>query len=286
MILVIGGSSYIGRKLCEYFSKKKRLAAGTYCNSPKNNLIYFNIENPDINNLPIDLKKVDYAFICSAITNIDLCKKNEEKAYKINVEGTKKTLEQLFDKNIFPIFLSSGYVFNGKFGNYSERDKTNPCNVYGKHKKIIEDFLLKSNEEFLIARISKIFGLKPNDNTLLTSWIKQLNDNETIHCASNQIFSPTYVVDLVMAFDTAIQKKLKGIYNIASQESFSRFELANMVKGKLNIKTGKIIPCYINDLDFADLRPLDTSLNTEKFHKATGFKFSKIEDCINKLKES
>ncbi len=283
MILVIGGSSYIGSKLYKHFSKKEKLAIGTYYNSYRKGLVYFNLENPNINNLPIDLKRVDYAVICSAITNIDSCKKNEEKAYKINVEGTKKTIEQFFDKNIFPIFLSSGYVFDGKDSNYSESDKPNPLTAYGKHKKIIEDFLFKSKRDFLITRISKIFGLECEDKTLLTSGIKQLTNNEIITCASDQIFSPTYVGDFVEVLDSAIEKKLTGCYNIASPEFMSRFQLITMLKSQLKIKSGKIAPCSILDFKFSDSRPLNTSLNPKKIIKDTGFKFTNLEDCISKL---
>ena len=286
MVLIIGGSGYIGKNLCDYFSKNRKLTVGTYCNFPKKGLIHFDLTNPNIEKMKKNSEKDNYIIICSAISNIDFCKKNEKKVYKVNVEGTKKTLEQIFDLKKIPIFLSSDYVFNGKIGNYSERDKTNPCNVYGKHKKIIEDFILKSNGEFLIARISKIFGLEPNDNTLLTSWANQLKNNEEIYCAQDQRFSPTYIKDLANAINISIEKNLRGLYNIASQESFSRFGLANMVKEKLNIKTGKIIPCSIRDFNFLDSRPLNTCLNVNKFIQETRFKFSKVEDCINKLKES
>lgn len=285
MILVIGGSSYIGGKLCEYFSKKGELIGGTYCNSPKKNLIHFNMENPNVKELKINLNKVDYAFICSAISNIDSCKKYEEKAYKINVEGTKKTLEQFFDLKITPIFLSSDQVFNGERGGYNEHNLPNPCNVYGEHKKTIESFLLESKEKFLIGRISKIFGLTSEDGTILTSWVKSLKNNETIHCATNQIISPTYVADLVMAFDTAIKKKLNGLYNIAAPESFSRYELAKLLKERLHIKNGKIVPCSIRDFNFLDSRPLNTSLDVSKFIQETGFKFSKMTDSIDILRD-
>ena len=284
MVFIIGGSGYIGGNLCEYFSKKGKLSHGTYYNSPKKDLVFFDLENPNIEDLKKYSKNDEYIIICSAIPNIDFCKKNKERAYNLNVKGTKKTLEQIFELEKIPIFLSSDYVFNGKKGNYSEIDETNPCNVYGNHKRIIEKFLLESGRDFLITRISKIFGLKPNDNTLLTSWAKQLREGNEIYCAQDQRFSATHVGDLVRALDISMNKKLIGLYNVASPESFSRYELATMIKKELNIKSGKINTCNINDFDFADLRPLDTSLDVKKFNKATQFEFSKMIACINKIK--
>ena len=123
-----------------------------------------------------------------------------------------------------------------------------------------------------------------NDNTLLTNWVKQLQNDEVIRCATNQIFSLTYIKDLTNILDLVIEKKLYGLYNIASPESFSRFELVSMLKSQLKIESGKIIPCSIRDFkQFLDLRPFDTSLNVQKIIKDTNFEFTKTETCINKL---
>lgn len=284
MIIVIGGSSYIGKNICEHFSKEDKPFIGTYYNSLQKNLHYFDLQNPDLRNLNVDLRKVSHAVICSAITNIDTCKREETKTYKINVDGTKKVLEQLFEHRIFPLFFSSDYVFNGERGNYTENDETNPCTVYGRYKKTIEDFLLKSKNEFLIARISKIFGLVPKDGTILTTWKEQLLEDKNIQAAYDQIFSFTYIQDLVGVLNSAIEKRLTGIYNVASPESFSRLDLAKMLKSRLKIESGKIIPCSIDDFNFLDSRPKNTSLDTKKIQADTGFKFSRIEDCIDKLK--
>jgi dTDP-4-dehydrorhamnose reductase len=285
MKLVFGGSGYIGQRLCEYLSRKNELLAGTYFHSSKKGLHYFDLEDPDITKLDVDLNKANYAIICSAMTNIDQCKADQRKSYKINVDGTKKLIEQLFQKNIFPIFFSSDHVFDGKKGNYSESDKTCPCTVYGSHKAIIENFLLNTRKPFLIARLSKIFGLILSDKTILTSWAEQFKNDETVRCATDQRLSFTYAGDLMEVLDLAMEKKLCGLYNMASPESFSRFELATMLKSQLNIKSGKIVPCSINDFNFLDSRSLDTSLNCKKIIKATGFKFSKMEGCISILKQ-
>jgi dTDP-4-dehydrorhamnose reductase len=283
MKLIIGGSGFIGNNLYNNLSKKKEKVLGTYFNSKKPGLSYFDLENPNLNNLNINLSEVDYAFICSAISKIDECKKNEKKAYKINVDGTKRIIDQLIKNKIFPVFFSSDFVFDGKHGNYSEKDKKNPCTVYGNHKKIIEDFLNQSNEKFLILRISKIFGLEINDGTLLTTFLKQLKNNESINCAYDQIFNPTYISDLIGAINISLDKKISGLYNVTSNESFSRYELAVKIKNQLKIKSGQVVSCSIKDFNFLDSRSLNTSLDSSKFIDETGFNFYKMDNCISHL---
>lgn len=284
MIIIIGASSYVGRMIYDYFSKKNMAIVGTYYSSPTPEMVYFDLGQPDLNNLKIPLDKATYAFIVSMITDMDACKRDQERSNKINIEGIKNLIGQLFERGIVPIFISSDYVFKGDKGNYSELDKKNATLVYGRQKMMIEDFLLKTDKPFMIARLGKVFGLTPDDGTILTTWTNQLKNNDTIRCATDQIFSPTYVSDIVRALDVSIQKELRGCYNIASTETFSRFQLARMVKSQLGIRTGKIIPCSIRDFDFLDPRPLNTSLNPNKFIKATNFKFTSIQECLNTLK--
>jgi dTDP-4-dehydrorhamnose reductase len=285
MKLIIGGSGYIGRNLFEYFLGKNEPVTATYHNSKRENMIYFDLENPKLDNLGIDFKKIDSAFICSAITHPDECKRNEKSSYELNVRSTRNIIKQLWQFNILPVWFSSEYVFNGEKGNYKESDEKNPNTVYGHHKKAIEDFLCNSKKDFLIVRLSKVFGLEAEDRTLLTSIVKQLKNHEEIRCATDQIFSPTYIKDLSRVLDLAIEKRLRGIYNIASSEYFSRYRIAKMIKSQLRIKSGKIIPCSIKNFNFLDSRPLNTSLNVEKIIQATGFKFTPIRESISLLEK-
>ncbi len=246
-------------------------------------MLYFDIKTPDLNSLDIDLKLASHAVICSSITRPDDCKLDESNSYAVNVKGTKKLIEQLFQKNIIPVFFSSEYVFDGRKGNYTELDKTSPCTIYGTQKGDIENFLLQAKKEYLILRLSKVFGLEKDDGTILTSTIFALKRNQKIKCATDQIFSPTYIGDLVSSLELALNKKLIGLYNIASPEYFSRYDLVMLIKSELNISSGEIIPCSIKDFNFLDSRPPNTSLNVGKFIQATGFTFTKMRDCIKTL---
>lgn len=284
MKLVIGASSYIGKNIYNFFLKEGEVI-GTYNRNAREGLSYFNLENPNLEALNIDLKSVSHAIICSSITKPDDCKRDEVNSYKINVKGTKELIQQLFQRGIIPVFFSSEYVFDGAKGNYTELDKTCPNTVYGVQKREIENLLLQTEKESLILRLSKVFGLEREDRTILTSTINQLKRNEKIKCAADQIFCPTYIGDLVNALELALNKKLNGLYNLASPEYFSRYELSRLLKSELRLDSGEIIPCSTRDFNFLETRPLDTSLNVEKFILETGFEFTKMKDCINRLEK-
>jgi len=284
-VLIIGASGYIGGNLKRHFEKNGIEVLGTTFPEKIKGLKYFSSVDSDLKDLDTDIKKIKYAIICSGISNINECKKNSELAFKINVTGNKKIIEQCFENKIVPVFLSSDAVFDGKKGGYNELDKTNPCNEYGKHKEVIEDFLLNSKKEYIITRLSKVFGTEPKDGSFLTSLISQLKEDKTLNCAADQIFCPIYINDLVNLFYLACERNLRGLYNFASPETYSRYELASLLKLELNIKQGKIVKCLIKDINSDDCLPQNISMKSDKITEALGYKFTKMPDHIVKIKE-
>ena len=284
--IVIGGSSYVGNAICTHFSNENKILAATYNKTKNKKLIKFNLESDYFNDLDINFKEAKYAIISSAITDLDLCKRESDMAYKINVQGTKNLITNLFEKDIIPVFFSSSWVFNGQKGNYSELDETNPNTVYGTHKREVEEFLENSDQEFLAFRISKVIGVTPGDGTLITSSIESFLKDEEVKCAYDQKFSPIYIKDLVEVLDISLDKNLRGTYNLGSPESFSRYDLVNNAKKFLSIEDGRITKISLKSIPFEDKRPLDTSINMERLISATEFKFMPMIQCFRELKNN
>jgi len=283
VLLVIGASGFIGKNIFTYFQKKGYTTIGTYNSTPMDNMYKLDLTSDNLEDLSCDMQHIKYAVISSAIALIDKCKEQEKESYDINVKGTIHIINQLFERNIFPIFLSSDQVFDGKTGNYSDLDERNPITIYGKHKKIVEDFLLSHPKKSLIVRLSKTFDISKKEEGVLSTWIQKLIDDGELLCATDQILSPTYVKDVSRAIYTAINNEMSGCYNVCSPEAYSRYELASKIKTQLGIKTGKIVPCHISDFNFTDARPLNTSLDPTKFINETNFEFTRMHMCIDKL---
>ena len=283
MNLIIGASGYVGKNILDHFARIGKKSIGTYYSSLKKDLIYFDLKNPRLDSLNIDLRQISHAIICSARPKIKDCEKNNEETYEINVTGTKKLIEELFEKDILPVFLSSDRVFDGRKGNYEENDKTNPIYNYGRHKKNIEDFLIESGQKHIILRLSRVFGTDKTDNTLLTTLVNQLRGGKIVRCANDQKFSLTYIKDLTKIINEVLDRDFYGIYNIASTGSFSRFELAKLLREELRIDSGEIIPCSIRDFGFSDPLPSDLSMNNKKIKKVLEIKFSDINEYLKKL---
>ena len=160
--LIFGASGYLGNHLYNFLSQKEKKVYGTYFRNKKKGLIYFDISKMKINSLKF-IDSIDYAVIMSAVnSNVNDTNKNLNKTLKINLNKTKKLLEDCLKYGLTPVYISSDGVFDGKKGNYKENDVLNSLNHYGKIKKEIEKFITKKFNNYLIIRVSKVFSLQKN----------------------------------------------------------------------------------------------------------------------------
>src|SRR3989338_7302648 len=174
--LVIGASGQVGAALMKRLSEKNDVV-GTYSSSKKKGLVHLDIT--DANEVSKLIEKVNPSiiFLCSATISIDFCEKNPEAARKINVDGTKNVVEAAKKSGAKVVYLSTEYVFDGKRGPYSETDKPNPMNTYGKTKLEGEKIVL-SVENSLVVRSTLIFSLGYDTKNLLAVIVKSLKAGE------------------------------------------------------------------------------------------------------------
>lgn len=283
-LLIFGATGFLGRVLRNYFKNQNRSVIGTYFTNEQPGLVHFDFEHSDLDMFGANLKDVRFAIICGANTHMDYCKTDWERTHRVNVEGTKALISSLQTCGIVPIFISTDAVYDGTRSNYSEDDVREPVVAYGRQKKEVEDFLLSRGGRFIIIRLGRIYSLLERDNTLLTTIANGLRKGEDLRLATDQIFCPSYVEDICRAIDLLIEKQCLGPYNVCSDDTISRFDLGVLVKAGLGIETGRLIPCSVAELNFEDIRPLNTSLNNKRFIAATGFRFTSLADSLSKLK--
>ena len=109
----------------------------------------------------------------------------------------KKIIDKIIEKDIYFIFFSSEYIFNGKKGNYNERSIVKPINLYGKQKYLVEKYIQKKTKNYCILRIAKTYGDELNDKTLISTFLTNLiKGKKLFYTAIDQKFNPLYVKDL------------------------------------------------------------------------------------------
>jgi len=176
--------------------------------------------------------KPDIVIHLAALTDVDFCERNPEKAFNINSEGTKNIVEISENFKSFIIYLSTDFVFDGEKGTpYNENDIPNPINVYGKSKLIGEEFV-KRYKKSLIIRTSRIFGKNGKSFGCKLPYI--MKEKKEIFLTNDIINSPTYAFDLSDCIIKLIEKDFYGIINVCNDGWCSWYEFGLKMKNILN----------------------------------------------------
>tara|TARA_Y100000590_G_scaffold467221_1_gene645427 strand:+ start:1072 stop:1989 length:918 start_codon:yes stop_codon:yes gene_type:complete len=223
----------------------------------------------------------------AAISNVDLCEKNINLAFKSNILITSNLIKwSLKNKDVRFVYISSDQVYN-KPGFNSENDRANPVNVYSLSKLSAED-LVQSLSNSVILR-TNFFGYFPNKkDSLINFFLKELKKTKKIDLVKDINFNPLYVETLCLLIKKIILKKnLKGIYNLGTKNKITKGMLLYKIAKKLgcNSHIFKFVKSdKINSLSKTK-RSNNMCMSVNKIEKALKFKMPKIDDEINNLNQ-
>ncbi len=212
LILVTGGQGRFAKVL-----KKNNKFLNLYFASKKE----CNILN--IKSLEKIIKKLKPKTIlhCAGLSRpMEIHQKNIEKSIDLNIVGTANVVKVCKKNNIKIIYFSTGYVYEGKKGNYSEKDPVKPFNNYGLSK-------LGGECAVMMYKNSLILRITMTESPFM---YKKAYTN----LKSNFMFHE----DLVKILPKIIN--YKGILNVGGKTqsvfSFAKFHNKKVKKIKLSIK--------------------------------------------------
>ncbi len=274
--IILGASGLIGQELIRCFGMTGTI--GTCCTSGVPGLLQFDASTDSLDPLLKKLSAGSPVFFLMGMTQIDQCARDPIGSRKLNVEIMIDHFKKVMSAGFLPVYMSSDSVFDGKNGNYVEEAKTNPLHLYGCQKLEIEQFLLKSNEPHLVLRLPKVVCSKPQKGTLFADWLSAINSEQEIRCATDQVFSPILLSDLSNAITGLIDASEFGLFHVAGREVWSRAGLFDLLVEELSrygqVKH-KMRRCSIHEFsELLEERPLDCSLNIEKFISVLGSELS------------
>jgi dTDP-4-dehydrorhamnose reductase len=223
----------------------------------------------------------------AALTYVDLCEVEKEKAWRINVYGTELIARLCKEFNCFMVFISTDYVFNGEKGLYSEEDQPDPINYYGYTKLKAEEAVRSILNDYCIVRTSVIFGSKPAAGKInFALWVlESLKQKRRINVVIDQINSPTLNTNLAEAMLEILDRKLMGLYHIAGATPISRYDFACLLAEEFKLEKELIQPTTSDKINWVAKRPKNASLNVAKTQRSLKKKPLNIRDAIRILRE-
>lgn len=217
---------------------------------------------------------------CAAQANVDACEIDPLKASEDNVLSTQNLVRSLDCGKAKLIHISTDLVYEGTKGAYSETDKVNPVNFYGKTKLDSETEALKK-EGALVLR-TNFFGWGMPHRLSLAQWVvKELAAKRPIQGFIDAYFSALYTFDLASLICGMINRDLKGVYNCGSSTAISKYEFAVQLAKKAGLDTSLITPISVDHFPFKAKRAKNLSLNVFKLSQDLGVLLPTSEESIN-----
>jgi dTDP-4-dehydrorhamnose reductase len=221
----------------------------------------------------------DFIIHTGALTGVDLCETEKEKAIKINWLATRAIVRAVEKRGIPIIYLSTDYVFDGEKEYYDEWDSPNPICFYGKTKYFGEREVIHSTQSHYIVRSSWIFG-KGGKNFF--SRLPQLLKTGRVKAVLDQWSAPTYAPDLAEAiFKIVNEKPPYGIYHAPGSEGATPFTVAKEVSSILNIDA-EIVSIRWQDLKLPAKRPRHSLLMNNALKYFLGFELPSWRESIRR----
>lgn len=256
----------------------------------RSDFTYLNIDMTKQNELAncIYQHRPDCIVNTAAMTNVDACEDDKEGCYELNVKAVEYLVQLCLEKNIYLVHLSTDFIFDGTRGPYKETDRPNPLSYYGWSKLKSEEIVFNSKISASVLRTILVFGLVHNmSRNNIVLWVKEmLEQKKEITIVDDQFRMPTYVADLALACQLAIDKEVQGVFNISSSKLLSIYEIAQTIGEVWDLDTSFIKPISTATLNQKAPRPAKTGFDLEKSRIQLGLNPKPFKEDLIRFKES
>jgi dTDP-4-dehydrorhamnose reductase len=214
----------------------------------------------------------------AAYTEVDRAEIEPNAALQINAQAPGILAEIARKLSAVMIHYSTDYVFDGKDNRpYTEDDRVNPLNEYGKSKYLGEENIKQAGDSYLIFRTSWVYSMLGNSfvNKVL-GWSRK---NTTLKIVNDQISNPTWARMLAEFSTSALIKnsigplenirEIRGIYHLGGIGYTSRYEWAKWILAHDPNRTEQLVqaiePVSSDEFPTPAIRPPFSALDCSKF---------------------
>ncbi len=170
----------------------------------------------------------DVVIHAAAMTDVDGCTRDPDKAFRINALGTRNVALACQKAGCALVYISTNEVFEGlKTEPYLEFDPTNPINVYGRSKLAGENIVRDLLTHFYIVRTAWLYG--QGGNHFVRKIIRLADEQGRLRVVTDEVGSPTYAGDLTHGIRQLVDTGAFGIYHMVNTGAASRFEFASEI---------------------------------------------------------
>lgn len=170
----------------------------------------------------------DVIIHAAAMTDVDGCERNPAAARRANVLGTRNVAVAAQGAKAKLVYISTDYVFDGRKDEpYWEYDEVNPSSVYGRTKWLGEEMVRRFSSRYYIVRTAWLYG--EGEDNFVGTVLRLAEAHDSLHMVTDEVGSPTFVLDLAQAIKRLMRTSAYGTYHLANAGTCSRYQWAREI---------------------------------------------------------
>ena len=262
---ITGSSGFLGSNLTKALRQLSDAKVTTLQRNPSGNF-------PTINGLSSFVNELDLIYHVAGVN-----RGTNKEILRGNVEATFNLIESIKISGNSPriVFTSSSQVYKPLVQSkkiISELHKTEPATLFGIAKKTAEDLIRLSGIEYIILRISNIYGpgCSPEYNSVIATFCHRAANGDpiTIDGDGHQKRDFIYIEDVIQALvlaGTKEDKLVSGVYNVGTGQTTSLRQVIRSIRAAgAEVKPTFAEKAVIGQNSFA--------LDASRFRKRFGWK--------------
>lgn len=228
----------------------------------------------------------DVVVNCAAMTQVDRCEEERETCWRVNVQAVETLVQQCRTHRSRLVHLSTDFVFSGDDGPYREDARPDPVNYYGRSKLAAENVIREADlEQWSIARTVLVFGTAEGlKRSNIALWVlDELSNDNDIHVVTDQVRTPTYVVDLAAGVEQLVRYGKNGVFHLSGREMLSVYDFACKVADVFDLDSSLIHPADRTSFQQPAERPPRTGFIILKAETELGYKPRPLGEALRHL---
>lgn len=229
--------------------------------------------------------KPDAVIHTAAMTNVDQCEQDMAGCRKTNVDAVSFLVRACEAVQSRLIYLSTDFVFDGKYGPLDESATPAPVNFYGVCKAEAESIVKAGNVPWAIIRTVLVYGITPDlSRSNIVLWVRNnLEQGKPINVVNDQFRTPTLAEDLAEGCSLVLKKNAAGIFHISGDEMLTPFDIAIRTAEYFNLDRTLITPVDSGFLKQPARRPARTGFIIAKAQRELGYRPHSFDEGLRIL---
>ena len=289
-LLVVGANGLLGSNVVHAGQQRDWTVMGTYHSTRPDvdiPLTQFDLTEYETFDEVLRTHDPDLVVNCAAMTDVDGCETNPERANVLNGDAPGALAAQCADYDVEFVHVSTDYVFDGTARDpYGEAASPNPVQVYGESKQVGERAVQEADGDHLIARLSFVWGVHRSSGELtgFPAWVSdQLASGDSVPLFTDQWVTPTRAGQAAATLLELVDADVTGLYHVACRSCVTPYEFGKVLADQLGADTALIKEGSTDDIDRDATRPTYSCLGVTAVESQLGRPQPTLEEDVEEI---